>query len=69
MNYRLLDRGETMQEADEVLADAKAETWEPIEHWRIGMPYRGRTSSRVTSRHLSYSVALGAPQDLEIILF
>ena len=29
----------------------------------------GRTSSRVTSRHLSYSVALGAPQDLEIILF
>mgnify|MGYP000898457087 CR=1 FL=1 len=44
MNYRLLDRGETMQEADEVLADAKAETWEPIEHWRIGMPYRPSNS-------------------------
>jgi len=37
--------------------------------WLRLYAYRGRTSSRVTSRHLSYSVALGAPQDLEIILF
>lgn len=40
MNYRLLDRGETMQEGDEALASTKDEKWEPIPHWSIGMPYR-----------------------------
>lgn len=40
MNYRLLDRGETMQEGDEALAKGEAEKWEPIPHWSIGMPYR-----------------------------
>jgi hypothetical protein len=40
LTYRLLDRGETMQEGDEALAKGESEKWEPIPHWSIGMPYR-----------------------------